>query len=545
MEQRLLKVLVIEDDEDDYILVRDMLSDITSSCYEVDWVMTYEEGLAQIRHPAHDVYLLDYLLGGRDGLELLKEAGRIGCRVPIIFLTGQGDYQVDVGAMKAGAADYLMKGQITPPLLDRSIRYSIQRAQTEEELRRHREHLEDLVRSRTRELIETNEQLQSEVAERRRAEEALRKSRRLLERTFASLDEAVFVVDLPERTIITCNSAVERIFGYTREELIGKSAQILHVNRSMFEEYGRKVYPALDANGVFHTEFQMKRKDGTVFPTDNSVTELLGDSGKPTTVVNAIRDITEVKRLAEDLLRIKKLEAAGILAGGVAHDFNNLLAVIWGNISMVQEVLEPGHGAQKLLCDAEQAAIRARDLIRKFITFATGGTPSKRTVSIDELLSSSVPAALAGSGVECRYELSDSLWSIEIDRDQIGQVIYNVVRNAREAMPAGGVVRVSAQNVALRSSGEKEDMSWQEGRYVLISIEDDGLGIRQEHLEKIFDPYFSTKTRGSQKGMGLGLAIALSVVKKHGGFIRVESELGKGTVFHIYLPAEKEPSAPS
>lgn len=541
MKQRLLKVLLIEDDEDDYLLVRDMLADIKSSSYRLDWVMTYADALEEISRPRHDIYLLDYRLHEHDGLELLHEATRIGCRAPIILLTGQGDYLVDIGAMKAGAADYLSKSQISPLLLDRSIRYSLQRAQAEEELRKHREHLEDLVRSRTQELTSANEQLRREIAERRRAEEALKESQRLLEKTFASLDEAVFVIDLPARTIITCNPAMERIFGYSKEDLIGRSCELLHVNHAMFEEFSRKVYPVLDMNGVYHIEFQMKHKDNTVFCSDHSVTALRDDSGLSTAVVNVVRDITESKKLAEDILRMKKLEAAGILAGGIAHDFNNLLAIIWGNVSLIQEEIEPDASAYKLLIDVEQAAIRARDLIRQFITFATGGAPAKRIITVGELLANAVPLALGESDFKCHYTLPESLWQIEVDQDQISQVIYNVIINAQEAMPLGGAIHISAENVDLYSSSEKAGIARREGRYVRISIKDEGLGIRGEHLDRIFDPYFSTKMRGTQKGMGLGLAIVLSMVKKHGGFIRVESELGVGTVLRIYLPAATKP----
>ncbi|MBN2123248.1 MAG: hypothetical protein JW821_03055, partial [Deltaproteobacteria bacterium] len=248
----------------------------------------------------------------------------------------------------------------------------------------------------------------------------------------------------------------------------------------------------------------------------------------------------ERKRAEEEVLKSRKLESIGTLAGGIAHDFNNLLSVILGSISMAQRVAGPAEPVLKLLGDAEKASWRAKELACKFITFSTGGTPVKRTASLKKLVEDAVSLALSGSNVNCTCHMDDGLWPVDVDMNQMGQVLSDVIRNAREAMPRGGSMEIHAENISIGQGKTEAGLAMEEGRYVKISIRDHGTGIHHVHLDKVFDPYFSTKDRGARKGMGLGLAIAHSVIKKHGGFIRLESEWGEGTAVLIYLPASRE-----
>jgi signal transduction histidine kinase/CheY-like chemotaxis protein len=249
----------------------------------------------------------------------------------------------------------------------------------------------------------------------------------------------------------------------------------------------------------------------------------------------------ERKRAEEEILKAKKLESIGILAGGIAHDFNNLLSVILGNISLAQTVAGPAEPVFKLLAEAEKASMRAKELTQKFITFSTGGTPVKKRTSLKGLIEDVASLALSGSNVVCTYSIPEDLWPVEIDRDQIGQVISNVVSNAREAMPNGGVLEIRSENVHIDTIKAKGIPGLKEGRYVRVAFKDHGQGIHEEDLDKIFDPYFSTKDRGAQKGMGLGLTTALSIMKRHEGDIVVESKRGIGTTIYIYLPVSPEP----
>ena len=248
----------------------------------------------------------------------------------------------------------------------------------------------------------------------------------------------------------------------------------------------------------------------------------------------AVTDITEHKRAEADRLILNKLESTGILAGGIAHDFNNLLTVILLNVELAQMLNPPGGAVSPQLEEARQTALLARGLTAQLVTFAEGGAPIRKAMFLSELIQESVRPALSGSNVRCEFSLPEDLWAAEVDAGQIGQVIRNLVLNAREAMPLGGVVTVQAANVVM---GARDLPSLLAGQYVRLSIADQGPGIAKDVLPKIFDPYFSTKQRGLQKGMGLGLTICHAVVQKHGGAIAVEFALEAGITFHFYLLA--------
>ncbi|MGA2401529.1 MAG: ATP-binding protein [Syntrophobacteraceae bacterium] len=245
------------------------------------------------------------------------------------------------------------------------------------------------------------------------------------------------------------------------------------------------------------------------------------------------------KKVEAELLNAKKLEAIGVLAGGIAHDFNNLLFVILGNINMAQLKIEDDHQAHRHLVEAEKACLRAKDLTQKFITFSSGSSPVRRLVSMHNLVSSVAGLVLSGSIISSEIDAPSDLWLVEVDENQMRQILTALLENAREAMPRGGTVSIRAQNVEITEIGT-EGIAPNGGRYVKVVISDEGIGIPEENMPNIFDPYFSTKYRGSQKGMGFGLAIAHSVIKKHNGHIQVESFPGQGTTVSILIPASEE-----
>ncbi|MDP3480402.1 MAG: ATP-binding protein, partial [Desulfoprunum sp.] len=217
-----------------------------------------------------------------------------------------------------------------------------------------------------------------------------------------------------------------------------------------------------------------------------------------------------------------------------AHDFNNILVAIIGNISLAERLIDPQHQASELLSRAVKASLRAKDLVVKLLTFASGGEPVKETASLPELLRESVPFVLSGSNVKCQYDIPQSLWSVNMDRGQIDQVIQNLVLNADQSMPDGGILTVACAN---REVGADEIPGLSSGKYVQVQIRDTGLGIAGQHIDKIFDPYFSTKEKDSNKGSGLGLSIVHSIIVKHDGIITVASVPEEGTTFTLYLPA--------
>ncbi len=256
-------------------------------------------------------------------------------------------------------------------------------------------------------------------------------------------------------------------------------------------------------------------------------------------VVLVFHDATEERRLEEEQRKVQRLESVGVLAGGIAHDFNNILTGILGNVDLAMSLVPSGSQAADVLSDALKASWRAHDLTRQLLTFAKGGAPVRKAARVSTLVRETTDFALRGSNVRCEYDFAPDLWLVEVDSGQIAQVISNLVINADQAMPEGGALRIRAENVTEDTEGAGE-------RYVVIEIADQGVGIPAGHLARIFEPYFTTK----QKGSGLGLAVAYSVVKQHGGYIEAESRLGEGTTFRLYLPAADPgkvvaPSAPA
>jgi PAS domain S-box-containing protein len=260
-------------------------------------------------------------------------------------------------------------------------------------------------------------------------------------------------------------------------------------------------------------------------------------TGQPVRMIGTHLDITVRRQAEQDRLVLGKLESTGLLAGGIAHDFNNLLASVLMNLDMAQYSESSPREVALSLREAEQAALAAKVLTRQLITFARGGSSVRQTTDLAGVLRESVPLALSGSNTRSEMQLAADLWPAVVDVGQIGQVIRNLVLNAREAMPSGGVVTLRAENVTL-SGGRAPVLP--RGDYIHISVADHGCGIRPDVLPKIFDPYFSTKLRGTQKGMGLGLTICHSVVKKHAGAITVETAPSSGTTFHVFLPASQQ-----
>lgn len=244
-------------------------------------------------------------------------------------------------------------------------------------------------------------------------------------------------------------------------------------------------------------------------------------------------DVTVQKRMQEELLKIDKYESIGVLAGGIAHDFNNILAALLGNISLAKMKTDEQDDLYINLAEAEKAVEQATSLTNQLLTFSRGGAPIKETTDIGKLVKKTVSFVLSGSKVKGEYDIEEDIQAVEVDKGQISQMINNIVINSINAMPKGGIINISVKNTHLDST---EALPLDVGKYIWISIRDHGKGIPEDIRDKIFDPFFTT----SKKGNGLGLATSQSIIMKHNGLIKVESEVGKGTTFHIYLPASKE-----
>ena len=340
----------------------------------------------------------------------------------------------------------------------------------------------------------------------------------------------VIMLTRPNGTISYISPACREVLGYTQEELTDCRPSFTHPGDET--RVRRILDQAMAGERGSGFEYRVVTKDGAVKRISHSWSPILS-GGRIGTLVNVIRDITERCRMEEELSKAHKLETVGVLAGGIAHDFNNMLTAIWGYLSLAKAAVRSSSEATELLVEAEKAAARARDLTQQLLTFSRGGAPVRRALPLEPLLRDSAGFALSGSNVTCEISLPDTLWPVEADEGQLHQVINNLVLNAVQSMPQGGRIRIAARNVR---AGSVEGLKLPGRDYVMFSVRDEGIGIPAEHLGKIFDPYFTTKQRGS----GLGLSISYSIVKKHDGMIRADSTLGEGTTFSVYLPAAEE-----
>jgi PAS domain S-box-containing protein len=336
-----------------------------------------------------------------------------------------------------------------------------------------------------------------------------------------------------DRIIQRVNPEITRITGYTGEDLIGQTTRVLYGSEESYRSFGEAQYPFLRENGYCQANTEFVRKDGipvTCYLRGRIIVAESGIEG----IVWTVEDITMRLKMEDELLKIKKLESIGVFAGGIAHDFNNLLLAIIGNISLAKRIAAHSNQLDELLTSAHKASERARELTAKLLTFASGGEPIKSTESLPQLLEDSASFVLSGSNVKCVYEFSADLWHVNMDKTQINQVIQNLVLNADQSMPDGGVLSISCSNEHLAAD---QIPGLNSGHYVRVSVRDRGHGITKENIDRIFDPYFSTKVKDSSKGSGLGLAIVHSIISKHGGSITVESVPEKGSDFILYLPA--------
>ncbi|MFZ2196404.1 MAG: PAS domain S-box protein [Thermodesulfovibrionales bacterium] len=381
----------------------------------------------------------------------------------------------------------------------------------------------------------------TDITERKKAEEALRNSEQFIRRILDTVDEGFIVIDRDFR-ILTANRAYCSQVGESCDSVVGRYCyEVSHKTcRPCFEEGEecavRHVFETGEPCAARHRH---PAGEDTILFVETKAFPIKDITGAVTSVIETVNNITEKHLLEEERLKTQKLEAIGTLAGGIAHDFNNLLQGIFGYISMAKITLDEKGRSLAMLEQAEQALHLSVNLTTQLLTFSKGGKPAKKKISLRPLIENSVRFALSGSSVDYRIKLDEDLWLVDADEGQLGQVVQNIVLNADQAMPVGGTILVRAKNVLSPDNGLQQLLG--EGRYIEISVQDSGIGISEKYLEKIFDPYFTTK----EKGSGLGLATSYSIIRNHGGLIDVKSEVGKGTTFYIYLPAvESEAEAP-
>jgi PAS domain S-box-containing protein len=404
-----------------------------------------------------------------------------------------------------------------------------ERKQAENELKIHHDKLEVIVQERTQELNDSLANLKKEVNDRELAEQALRLSEAQFRGVFEDSALGITISDV-EGHIITCNPAYQKMLGYNEEELRQINFSALTHSEDIQKQKGSYNDLLAGKRDSFQAEKRYISKDGNVVWGQLTVSLIRDQDQKPLFVIGLIEDIGGKKELENERIKASKLESVGILAGGIAHDFNNLLTAIIGNISLAKKNIDPDNTAAKRLTEAEKAVLRTRDLTQQLLTFSKGGEPVKRAVPITDIIKDSAIFALRGSNVKYEFDIPADLWRVKVDAGQFSQVIQNLTINAGHAMPEGGSMTFSARNETV---SDVSGLPLSSGKYIKISVADQGNGIAKDIIPRLFDPYFTTKEEGS----GLGLSIVHSIIKNHDGHIQVESEPGQGTVFHIYLPA--------
>jgi len=499
-----VRVLLIDDDEDDFVLVRAALRGLSPARMTLEWVDDAERGLELLAAGRHDVCLLDYRLGAYTGLELLRQVRARGVHLPIILLTGVGNDEVDHEALEAGAADFLVKSQLTPVMLQRSIRYSVQHARTLDTLRRSQESFRALIEQ--------------------------------LPEGFCVTDKGRVVYASPAfLRLIQCESAEE----LTRLHALDALEFYLHP-----EDLAALLR---DMPGILKTaepmpprEMRLVRGSGETVSMEMARLPVMFD-GQPC-AVNILRDLTERKQMERRLVLSDRMASLGMLAGMIAHDVNNPLAYVLANLHTLEsEVLprltlpasEQGE-LRELVADAQVGASRARQIVQQLRIFSFGDLKAQLVpLEVHQVLESAL--RLAGNEIRHRARLVRDYrepLTVQGNEGQLGQVFVNLLANAVDAGPAESPVTVSAERVSLSAGTRGNGEGGRQVSGARVSITDRGQGMDERTRARIFEPFFTTK----QKGTGLGLAIAKQIVEQHGGHIRVESAPGEGTRFTIELP---------
>jgi two-component system cell cycle sensor histidine kinase/response regulator CckA len=492
-----LHFLHLEDNIPDAELISEVILQEWPHC-RIDRVQTRSEFLSALHGNNLDLILSDFTMPGFNGLSALAIAGRHCPDTPFIFLSGTIGEDAAVEALKNGATDYVIKDRMSRlvPVIRRalqSVRESKVRKETARKLRE-----------------------QADLLDKAR--------------------DAICVTDIEGR-ITYWNHSAERLFGWTGTEAQGQLLSELLSKLGCTPQI-KAAHLALKSADSWTGQLQIKGKDSDPLVVESRWTLVRDDEGQDQSILIINTDITEQDKLEKQFLRAQRLESIGTLAGGIAHDLNNTLTPILIAVDMLrQDITDPR--LVRLLNVMDTSAHHGANLIRQMLTFARGtGTDGERMPVQPSLIIRDVVELIRETLPRSIHINSDNVANLHFvkgDPTQLSQVIMNLCVNSRDAMPDGGQLVISAQNVAIDEATASANPSAQPGRHVLITIADSGCGIPPDIIDRIFDPFFTTKSQG--KGTGLGLATVLGIVKAHGGFLQVQSTVGQGTEFRVYLPA--------
>jgi two-component system cell cycle sensor histidine kinase/response regulator CckA len=492
-----IRALLVEDNPGDARLFFELVRETGAGYLKLEHVDRLDKALARLSDEHFDVVLLDLSLPDEQGLTTLLRTHAHAPKVPIVILTGLDDEAVAVRAVRAGAQDYLVKGRVDGDLLVRSMRYATERWRAVEALERREEHYRSLIEH--------------------------------------SLD-LISILNI-DGTIRYVSPSHERVLGYHSEELVGRNVfGFMHGDdlAGVKETFAR-------ADGAASFEFRFRHKDGSWRMIESFGRNLSHVPGVAGLVVNS-RDVTDRKRLEEQLHHSQRLEAVGRLAGGVAHDFNNLLMIITGYSQMLLDGMQPGDPKQSDLEQVVKAAERATDLTRQLLAFSRRQVVRPVILNLNVLVRDMdrMLRRVLGEDIKLIASFSPGLKTVRADPGQLEQVILNIAVNARDAMPQGGKLTLETANIEVTEELVRTHPTPKVGHYALLSLQDTGFGMDAEVLSRLFEPFFTTK----EKGTGLGLSTSYGIIKQSGGDIGVDSKPGQGATFRIYLPVADEPVEP-
>jgi len=528
------KILIVDDDFSMKLVLERM---ITAIGYDVAGAAkngVQAVKMAQDLNP--DLILMDILMpGAMDGIDAAEKIKQES-DIPIIFITGFDDPEYVERAKKVEPFGYVMK-PFQESEISAAVKIALHKRETELKLK------------------QANHELKKEIEARKKIEMALRKSEEKYRFLTEKMVDIVWTTDRNFRTTHVSPS-VEKVLGFTTKERCQQSIaetvtpeSLRKIQQTFMEELQKDKEDGADLDRSIMIELEYLRKDGTSLWMENSVKAIRDPKNEIVGLIGVSRNIEDRKRtemqrqkLEAQFRQIQKMESISTLTGGIAHDYNNLLSVILGNLSLAMEEVKFRGDVADFLDDAIRASLKTRDLTHELMALSRGGSPAKILGSIKELTQVASEVTLADSAIFLKTSIAKDLWPVSYDPFQMGTVFRNIVTNAVEAMPHGGTLSIMAENLAVNDGDSGSGLLLKPGDYVRISIQDQGAGISKEDLENVFDPYFSTKEMGVQKGMGLGLATAYAIVRKHGGHLAIQSSPGAGTAVNIYLPVESRPT---
>lgn len=563
-----MNILLIEDNLAEARLLQEVLKGAIISRFNLAHVKRLGDAIASLKTESFDVVLLDLTLPDSEGLASLDSLIQHAPSLPVVVLTNTNDDELAIESVRRGAQDYLVKRHINQDILVRSLRYAIERKQAAEALREANEILEHRVQERTAALEMANELLRQEIEWRQRIQ-----SRLELAQQAGKIASFEWIIQTND---IISTAELEALYGLAPGSFDGQYEgwmQSIHPDdRPKVEQ---ELWQAVKKGQGLDTEFRIvcplegrrQKAESTreeepwvlneascpltascSFPGETRwiavKSSLFCDqTGQPVRMIGIHMDITEKKQLEAQFLRAQRLESLGTLASGIAHDLNNILTPILAVVQLLPMKLPNlNDNTQQLLKTLESSAQRGADLIKQILSFARGVEGKRINLQIHHLLFEieQIIQQTLPKSIDIHSNIPANLWTISGDTTQLHQVFMNLCVNARDAMPNGGNLQIIAQNLLVDEQYARMHLDAKVGAYVVVTVSDTGMGIPPEILHRIFDPFFTTKEVG--KGTGLGLSAVLGIVKSHGGFIDVQSEVNKGSVFKVYLPAIESPT---